>query len=228
MKGFDGSGALGLLGIAPLPQGTPDELRRAGLNPEQIASCAPSGPGVRGCPLEKECPFQLAKYGGFKYQGPKYVGFYQMTSEGNQREDFMLCHAFVRTMLARMREGNRAREEGRAHETIRVIAQEGDTVRQRVAVPVNPDDHTINARYAVKTFRVQVPEWPRPGDRSQVSYDQELWQDEQRRRGEDPEFSMGMERLPEGLPDQVFADLEEISDSEPVQAIAEPVMKGKK
>lgn len=192
MPAFDGSGALALVGQNPIPQGTPDELRKLGVDPEKIGSCAPRSPGVHGCAVERDCRFHLQKLGGFKYQGPRNVGYYLRTHEGNQKEDFCTCHAFVRTLQARMLAGNAQRDAGNVNaEIIRIVAQEGGTIRQRVAVPIDPNNHNINAAYKFETRRIEVPVHPRPGDNTQMDYESELWLDELNRRNEDPEFATG-------------------------------------
>lgn len=225
----DGSGALGMLGENPIPQGTLDELRKEGADPARIACCAPRAPGVRGCAVENECPFHLQKYGGFKYKGPKNVGYYLRTHEGQQKQDFTSCHAFVRTLLSRMRSGIAAAQEGKPHEIIRIIGQEGDTIRQRYAEPVNPNDHTINARWRMVTKTVTIPAHPRPGDNPQTSYDQELWAEEKARRKHDPDFIIGPIEMADE-PDEMLPAMtaEAIGDDEVLDMdLAKPVKKGK-
>lgn len=173
---MDGSGALNLLGIQPLPIGTLDEIRKCGLDPRQVACCHPEAPGViRGCPVEKECRFHLIRYGSFKGSGgPKYVGYYLRTHEGHQKEDFILCHAFVRVLQARMDAGLAEAQKGHAHEIIRVIAQEGEKIVTRVGVPVNEADRSPTAPWKYVQKAVEVPRFPRPGENERLTYDQEL------------------------------------------------------
>lgn len=235
MSNVAGSGLLGMLGENPLPQGTPEELRKAGLDPARIGSCAPKSPGVRGCPMWKECPFHLQKYGGFKGHGPKYVGYYLKTHENRQKQDFMTCHAFVRTMMGRMKTSVAAQLDGKPHEIVRVIAQEGETIRTRVGVKKNPDDKTATAEYEMRTETKPVPAHPRPGDNTQTNYDADLWAEEQIRRKYDPDFLTGpppAESVANEL-DDFDADAGGVTDSllppatgDPV--LAEPVERKKK
>ena len=59
------AGALAQLGIQPTPVDTLAAVKRAGFDPSLVASCARPSQGVRGCPMWKECPFHLKKYGGY-------------------------------------------------------------------------------------------------------------------------------------------------------------------
>ena len=225
-----GSSVLALFGINPIPMGTPDELRKVGVDPGLVGSCAPPNPdgGVRGCPLWKSCPFHLPKYGGFKGQGPKYVGYYIKTTDGKQQENFMTCHNFVRVLLHRKRAGERHMEEGKPnYELIQIIAQEGGTVRQRGSYKVDPADRTPTARWEIQTKHDMVPTWPRPGSRSAVTYEAELWADAQKRlMAEDsvqPEFTG-----PPVEPDMSDEDFTLDMDANADPGLAEPVEKKKK
>lgn len=188
-----GSSVLALFGVNPIPMGTPDELRKVGVDPGMVGSCAQPNPqtGVRGCPLWASCPFHLQKYGGFKGQGPKNVGYYIKTHEGRQAENFMTCHNFVRVLLARMRSGRQQAEEGKSNaEIVRIIAQEGGMVRQRGSFAVDPEDRRPNAPWAMKTVAREVPKFPRPGERKGVSYEADLWADEMKRRSVEDDFDV--------------------------------------
>jgi hypothetical protein len=239
MTAFEGSGALAIIGQNPIPQGTPDELRKQGVDPNMVGCCAPRSPGVRGCPVERDCIFHLAKYGGFKNEGPRYIGYYLRTHEGRQKEDTMLCHHFVRVLLSRMREGAMQRDRGiAAAERIVVIAQEPGlervhpngkpwptTVRQRVGVPVNPNDHTINAAYKLETKVVDVPTWPRPGENDQSNYDVQLWESELERLREDPDFALATPAIEE---DDAPFEIGAVDMTPAAGVVSEPAGKGGK
>ena len=213
---MDGSGALGRLGIVTTPIGTLDELREQGIDPREVACCHAPAPGViRGCAIEKECPFHLKRYGGFKGTGgPKYVGYFLQTHEGNKKEDFCTCVVFVRTLLARQRAGMAARQEGKPHEIIRVVAQEGEKIITRISVPVNELDKSPTADYKYVMAAVEVPKFPRPGQNEKISYDQKLTARElARQRAED--------KFEDELADTAARVTMDDNDQQPV--VAEPV-----
>lgn len=218
----ESGGALQTLGITPLPIGTLDELKEAGIDPAQAGSCAPSQPsaGIRGCAMWKQCPFGQARLGGFKGKsGPKYVGYFLMTHEGDKKEDFISCHAFVRVLLSRMKQMVVDRNEGRIAETVRIIAQEGEKIFTRSGVPDNPADKSINAAYHYAVKEIEVPKMPRPLDDNRTTYDLELAARERARKQievdvEDEIFG----RLKDSIPDD---------DGERFQPIRKKVGKGK-
>lgn len=225
MGTFDGSGALGMLGENPIPQGTPDELRAAGLDPAKVGSCAPRSEGVRGCPLDPECIFGQARYGGFKgVSGPHNIGYYKREVDGTQKQDVMTCHGFVRSLVRRMRAGDIAREEGKPHEQIRIIAQEGEWITINPIVQTDPNDKRVTAEWKRDPHKIQVPKHPRPSDNPQITYDQQLWAEEQIRRKYDPEFAGAPPILNDV--DQAFDMGDDAAPAEGV--IAEPVNAPKK
>lgn len=213
----DGSGALGFMGIDPLPRGTLDEIVAQGLDPQLVASCHAARPGVvRGCAVEKECRFHQLRMGGFKGKsGPKYVGYFLQTHEGNKKEDFISCHAFVRTLQARMDAGSAARQKGQAHEIVRVIAQEGEKIVQRIGVPVNPADKTVGASYKYVTQTIEVPRMPRPGENDRLTYDQELTAREQERQQRDQDIENQAWTRPEPGVEEPFDLPAPIAEPEP-------------
>jgi hypothetical protein len=163
------------MGVKPMPIGTLEEIQEAGYNPQDVACCAPNSPGVRGCPVERSCRFARKRYGGFKGKGPKYVGYRLVTDEGRVKEDFIRCHSFIRGGLqARLDAGVIHRQQGKRGEFVRIIAQEGETIRQRVQIPVNPNDKSQQAQFKFETETITVPEHPRPTDVDVLTYDQEI------------------------------------------------------
>jgi len=236
MSTFDGSGVLGMLGEDPIPRGTPDELRAAGLDPLKIGSCAPRSPGVRGCQFESLCIFGQQRYGGFKGKGPRYVGYSLITIEGTAKRDTITCHGFIRALLNRMRAGNQAREEGKPHESIRIVAQEGEEIEVNPFEQVDPDDKKITAAIRRNPKVIKVPRHPRPADNPQVTFEQRLWAEENVRRKFDPEFSGPAPNEPDI--DRGGFDMEPAGDAGPEAPpakqttgstpIAEPVLEGKK
>ena len=198
-----GPSVLSRYGINPIAIGTPEELRREGIDTEAVGSCAPARQnGIRGCPLWDKCPFHLKKMGSFKGSGPAYVGYFVQTHEGDVAEDFMACHAFVRTMLGRMKTARIQQEEGDSRaEIIRIVAIEPRLaertglrtfVRKRHEIPVETDpvrrssDLRGVGQYKEVFPEVKIPNWPRPGENPQETYSQILYaQEKERQRKED-------------------------------------------
>lgn len=189
------AGALGQLGIQPVPVDTLGAVKRAGFDPSLVASCAPPAPGVRGCPMWKECPFHLTKYGGFKRQGPKNVIYRLITDEGGKKEDYMSCVTFVRTMVSRMRAGQALREKGQAGDYIRVIGQEGDEYVSRMFVKVDPNDKREEAAYHEDMKLAVCPKHPRIGDAPDLKFDALMREREAASMAEDPDFQTGYDPL---------------------------------
>jgi hypothetical protein len=181
-------GALGQLGINPLPQGTLAELAREGLDPGLVTSCSPTRPGIRACPVEADCPFHLKRYGGFKFvRGPRNVGYY-LATDGAQKEDWCACHVYVRTLLARQRQGNALREQGKPHERIAIIAQEGEEILTNVVVPKNPEAPEHLREYHSVQATVRVPAHPRPGENKAMTHAHELARRQAARDAADPMY----------------------------------------
>lgn len=146
------------------PHGTVDELRREGLDPEKVSSCAPKSPGVRGCNHWADCPFHLTRLGGFKGQGPHYVAYYLKTHEGDEKEDVSSCYLFTKTLLARMRASVAFADRGLPHEKIRIIAQEGGKYLKTTDEAMDKNNNkTGDLRRKITRAMAEVPEFPRPG-----------------------------------------------------------------
>lgn len=162
------------------PAGTPEELRKAGLSPGNIASCAPCADspdakaGVRGCPCSERCRFDQTINGGFKYVGgPRNIGFSLETHEGNVVEGEASCFFFTQTLQDRMDHGNAQRLQGKVGERIAIIAQEGEKIIKQYEVNRNyltgkpPDWH-------VDEFEVEVSRFLRPGEQRKLNYNQRM------------------------------------------------------
>lgn len=184
MSSVYGSGVLNQMGIIPNPVGTLEEVRRAGLDPNQVASCAPSADspnriqGVRGCPVYDECIFGQKRYNGGKWSkgvdGPHYVGYRLQTHEGDIKEDDCTCFTFIKTLKRRMLVGLAERSEGRRGELIRITAQEGEMIRTRQQVRVDPKDRGPNPEWKWDMALRPVHTFPRPDKNPQLTYEQQL------------------------------------------------------
>jgi hypothetical protein len=95
--------------------GTPDELTAMGINlVEKPSCCVPVKGGISGCPHAINCSklFGQDRFGGFGPRstepgtagsGPEYVAYYVETPEGDAKEDFIRCSAFMAGLYGRMR-----------------------------------------------------------------------------------------------------------------------------
>jgi hypothetical protein len=108
--------------------------------------------------------------GGFKGEGPKYVAYRLITDEGTANENCVKCHSFMRHLYSRMIHGQKQKLDGKRGEIIRIIGQEGDFYRPRVAVKKDPENKRADAEWVYKTDPVEVPRHPRPGEVSPDDY----------------------------------------------------------
>lgn len=147
-----GQSALANMGITQWPVGTTEEVKAAGYNTKQVASCCggdrAKASGLRVCPMWDECQFNLKSMGGFKeVGGPRYIGYrYIDPADGTATEDIMRCHTWVMTMQAKA-DANaalRRRSGGKHGAVIRIIAQEGEEITSRYQLPVNAKGEVIN------------------------------------------------------------------------------------
>jgi len=80
------------------------------------------------CPLNKDCAFDLRQRGGFKGEGPKYIGYRLITDSAEQtgsKEDTATCFGFIDSGLQkRMTTGRNLRDDGKDGELVKIIAQE--------------------------------------------------------------------------------------------------------
>lgn len=191
---FDPMARTSSFGIQHLPVGTLEELRENNLDPERVACCHRTVEGeVRGCPVWRDCQFQNKNRGGFKGQGPKNVGFYLRTTkdEGSRSmESFMPCYGFVLALQARMNFGRAQREEGKDHEVIRIIAQQGEpiVVRRYESVAADGGNRSGDIRIRSWPEEIKVPEFLRPNQNPGVTYEQQMREREERRMAIDEEL----------------------------------------
>lgn len=177
------SGALAGFGLHPDPMGTPDELRRAGMDVGAVGSCAP-GPGmeghqkgVRGCRVYDRCIFRWKKNGGFRDHGPENVPYY--LNDGTAMETYAPCFVFIATLLDRMRAGQRDIEDGKAGELIEILPFD-QPITRRMVCKVDENDRSQTARWETRIEQIVVPKFPRPGKTDMTgNYEAML---EQRRR----------------------------------------------
>jgi len=206
------AGVAASMGLHPNPAGTPEELRREGIGLAFVGSCAPPSRGVRGCAHYEKCIFRLTKNGGFRDKGPRNIGFFHQTHEGHRRQEYVACFTFMQVFYERMRSGIRDREDGLAGEIIRVIGQEGDSIRQKLNVNLN-EGTALPHKWARKTDPITIPPFSRPHDRDLNSYDAFLVHEERQRQLADPDLMVGPPVKPEDMepePEVEVIDLEQI------------------
>lgn len=152
--------------------GTPAELRKLGHDLRTVHSCAIPNieGGVRGCPHAVECSkrmFGIADEGGFgpesaepgtPGQGPKYVGYYLQTQEGDEKEDFIRCSAWMGALF------NRYVDQEKTGETLLIVAQEGEPIEILEKVPAEPRtcNKSNNIVLLEEMKQILVPVHPRP------------------------------------------------------------------
>lgn len=195
------------LGLHPDPIGTLEELRREGIGPAQVGSCAPPSKGVRGCAWYAKCIFRLTKNGGFRDQGPRNIGYFHRTHEGHKHQNVMVCYTFQQVLYERMRAGQRDIEDGLNGEKIVVFAQEGQTYRPKLKVNLNEGKPGMPPLWGKDEKPRVVPKFPRPGEAPGSEYEAFLQQQEK-------EWLRADENLREGPP-LTASDLESEPD-EPV------------
>lgn len=194
--GIRGSNVQGSL-QSSTPAGMPDELRKVGISPGEIASCAPSPDspdhrsGVRGCPCSENCRFDQTINGGFKYQGgPRNIGYSLETHEGNVVENEVSCFFFTQTLQDRMDHGNAQRLKGKSGERIAIIAQEGEMIVKQYEVNVNYGTN-LPPKWEIQEHEVAVSRFPRPGEERKLSYNQRMRQRQAERDKQNPALAIG-------------------------------------
>lgn len=128
------------------PVGTPEDLARHGLDPAEFGSCAPKDPknGMLGCAAYDICP--LVK-NGVKRFGVRFIKSAQ--KGGTMRVVGTECYTAV--LLA-----NQAEADGNG-DLVEVVAQEGETIRTMISVPVKDSLGRITSYTAEPTDMVIVP-----------------------------------------------------------------------
>jgi len=222
MSVYGSSGAAGAMGIIPSPIGTLDELRKQGINPALVGSCARPSAGVRGCQHHENCIFRFRRFGGFRDDpgGARNIGYFLQTHEGNKKEAVASCHFFMQRLYDRMRAGERDRQDGKNGEIIQVIAQEGEIIHRQMTVNVNEGKLPVQpAKYEKKTFTGPVPAFPRPGQRPAVHYDTLL--DDRRRAREAQETDLQVGQINRIAPDEVVQPVvfDDVASAEPESGV---------
>lgn len=154
--------------------GTPDELRVLGHDLRNVHSCAIPNidGGVRGCPHAVECAkrmFGIDDEGGFgppsdvpgtPGQGPKYVGYYLETQEGDAKEGFVRCSAWMTAFF------NRYVDQEKTGETLLIVAQEGEPIEvvETVAAEPRTCNKSGNVTLISDEKQILVPVHPRPAE----------------------------------------------------------------
>lgn len=93
------------------------------------------------CPWKDgDCIFDQPKNGGFKGDGPRYIG-YRLITDGAEdhtpKEDTIICYDAIEALKERMIFGKQQRERGRDGELIKIIAQQGEMIRRVANVGIN-------------------------------------------------------------------------------------------
>lgn len=155
--------------------GTPQELEELGVNPaEKPSCCVPVDGELQGCPHATNC-HKLFGRGRFKAvnadfgpksakpgsvgQGAEYVGYYLETTEGDAKEDFMRCSAFMASIYPRIMAMNDPTEP--SGEVIRILGGPGTKLRVFETLPEEPGSKK-NFKMVTTEKVVEVPVHPRP------------------------------------------------------------------
>jgi hypothetical protein len=178
-----------------LPKGTLGDLREAHLDPAMYGCCHANaadsnGLTIMGCMVEKSCPFAQKRYGGFKGEGPEYIGYYHRTTradESKQMENVISCFGFVQTLLRRMRKGMTDKEEGRDYEHIEIIAMPKSVLARDPSLKGRFSDTVVVTRWkseapkslvnmslVSETVEMEVPHFPRPQENPGITHNQKL------------------------------------------------------
>lgn len=143
---------------------------------------APSHMTCATCAFAPDCQFDVRQRGGFKGDGPKYIGYRLITDRAEMngaKEDTTTCFNFIESGLQkRMTVGRNLRDDGKDGDRIKIIAQEEagpdnwkTTVKQSAEVGFNlrgeivkPQPHLVEhfkrAGYKVSTELMSpVAEW---------------------------------------------------------------------
>lgn len=164
------------------PTGTTSELREMGIDVSKVHSCAipDDAGGVRGCPHALRCAkfFSNPRVGGFgpkgtkpgtEGQGPENVPYHIETAEGDEKEDFQVCHMFMGGLFKRML-ASRVPDDLTGEvsgERIRILGVAGKTqIVTYETLPVEPKLCNKTGNITMKTTELVqlVPKHPRPKD----------------------------------------------------------------
>lgn len=107
---------------------------------------APANMTCSTCPLNEKCKFDDVLLGGFKGNGPKYIGYRLITDKVNRhesKEDSCTCFTFVEVLQDRMISGQILKVQGKSGELVRVFAQEGEPIERRIRVGINSSGEIV-------------------------------------------------------------------------------------
>lgn len=137
-----------------------ERARELGLDLKRVGTCAPKSKGVRGCALSDSCRFHMQRYGGFKGTRPHYIGYFYRPLEGPPKVDICSCMTFVRSLQPQMDEGLALRMQGKRHQVVRIVAQEGEKVKVRVSPQTVDAKGNLVTKHTTK--EIAVPTFPDP------------------------------------------------------------------
>lgn len=236
------SGILESLAIHPSPVGTLEEVRREGLDPEKVGSCAPPEKGVRGCTYWKACRFGQARACGYRGHspeaafkgtlGPRYVGYYLQTTDNAQKEDDVPCFVFVGSIQYRMDQGNINRQQGLPGELIEVIAHQGEPIQTKTQKWRDETNKLLGFHFDEKERPVHA--FPRPGLNPEFNYEQKLSKRARERRRQAAEAEDQAWRNQQGQARAEYADAapedeaETTLDLDATKAVAAPAKSKEK
>jgi len=163
------------------PIGTRAELDAHGIDPDMAGCCGPHLKGIqRGCQYWDSCMHNKKALGGFKGQGPRNVAYYiePAPGEGAAMEASCPCFIFVGTLQNRMLAGMDRKNRGLPHETVMLVAVEGDGRKylRRVWTTDAPDGGNKSKNYKMHHTdeEIEVAPFLRLGQNPQVTMSQKL------------------------------------------------------
>lgn len=139
------------------------EVRRMGLDPATIRSCAvPKEGDVKGCEFAERCVFGRPENGGFgpksnvpgtPGEGPEFVGVYnEDKATGRAVHDFKACTAFMAGGF------DRYRQQDQTGDVIIITGGPGSKVAQEYYLPADPNSNkTGNVKMVLKEETREVP-----------------------------------------------------------------------
>lgn len=137
-----------------------DRARVLGLDLKRVGTCAVKSKGVRGCSLWDSCRFHMKRNGGFKGTRPHNIGYFYRPLDGPPKVDICSCMTFIRSMQPQMDEGLALRMQGKRHQVVRIVAQEGEPVKVRQSPQKVDAKGNVTTQHIVK--EIPVPTFPDP------------------------------------------------------------------
>lgn len=152
------------------PRGSLAGIRKAGLNPAAVGSCAPPGGGVKGCPYYDVCPTPDFRDGIDGHpQRPNNVAYLHVAGVGGPvKRDIIPCYGFMEYPAHRRLAVDK---NGVPYDVIEICGREGDTVELRGSRRVHPKPEPGCVAcskgecisYVDCTYEVKVPEYQEIG-----------------------------------------------------------------